>query len=126
MGQSLEELRPYLKLGEAARKSNAAFQLRERQAVGRKMSELVADPRWEQYGRHLDAIKESYIRRNGVATAKLTGNLLLGDEYLQVKMEQLRTEEAIKALNTALKIAKTLIEEGEKATEDLKSFDSKE
>ena len=98
-------------------------QLRGHVAVADKVSQLVSDPRWEVWGRHVEAIKDYYAKRQAVAAAKLLTETLSGDEYVKAKVAHASSLEAVKVLDYALNMAKTLIEQGEKALAELRQYD---
>jgi hypothetical protein len=123
MGTSLEELSPHLKRTAQAQRLQNVHQLRERQVVGQKISELLADPRWEIYGRHVEAVRDSYQRRLDAVGADLLTQFYSETEYMKKRCEYAQAKEAVKALDTALTIAKTLIEQGEAAAAEINKVD---
>lgn len=120
MSLSYEEVQAQRSVPNASANDQRIRQLRERQATGQKISELVADPRWEIFGREIESIRATYERRSEAAKVKLLNHLLLGDEYLQTKMEQAQADAAATALTLILGRAKVLIEQGEQAMNELK------
>ena len=124
--KSLEELSEFqnAKADMIERRSKIGTQLKERIAVAEKVSELIADPRFEVWGRHIEAMRDHHAKKSQAAKDKLTGGLLLGDEYLHVKMDQVAADAAMLALNNALKLAASLIKQGEEAMSDLKTLNS--
>ena len=123
MSQSLEELKPFLAKDAEDRKAARIFQLRAKIEAAQKVSELVADPRWELWGRHIEAMRDAHQVQASSARWRLCAKFLQGEEYLKVKIVQVEEDAAVKALNQALLVAKTLIEQGEKAAEELKTVD---
>ena len=96
-------------------------QIRAAQQVGKTLSELRADPRWEVYGRYLEA-----ERAKAEGLCRVAEQSLLNIEKPPSPQEEYRAKLAlaqnrgtIEAFNYALNIAKQLIEQGEKATEIL-------
>ena len=63
MPQSMEEMRSYLSQSGLEAKIATANRLRIESEVGRVISELQADPRWELFGRHIEALREPERRR---------------------------------------------------------------
>lgn len=125
-GKSLEEMSSFLLNDAENRKQARVHQLRAQQATAQKISELVADPRWEVYGRHVEAIRDLYTRKRDAASAKLLGKVLPRDEYVEAAVDMASHAAAVRALNEALTVAKTLIEHGEKAVEALKILDNQQ
>lgn len=124
MGQSLEELKPFLTQDTEDRKAARIFQLRAKMEAHQKVSELVADPRWEFWGRHIEAMRDAHQARATTASRRFIAEFLQGKEYVKVKMAQVEADSAVRALNQAILVAKTLIEQGEKAAEELKTIDN--
>ena len=125
-GKSLEEFQRHLHNLDPEIKQARIHQLKAQQATAQKISELVGDPRWETWGRHVEAIRDSYERQRNTAREKLTEKFLVGDDYLTTKMEQVKADAAFRAINECLRVAKVLIENGEKAVEALKIIDNQE
>ncbi len=96
------------------------FQLKQQQATGQKMSELAAHPLWEVYGRHVESVKAFNEASVKADEAKLLHEYLNAEDYAKLKISLAYKHGAIQSLTTALTIAKTLIEQGEKAAEELK------
>lgn len=119
-------MRPFLQQGDQEKRRARITQLKAQHGVGQKVSELLTDPRWELWGRHVEAVRESYQRKLDAATAKILSDSLSDEDFRRVKLERAKWAEAVTALTTALTIAKTLIENGEKAAGELKEIDSKE
>lgn len=126
MSQSLEELKPFLAQDAEERKAMRIFQLRAKMEAHQKISELIADPRWELWGRHIEAMRDVHQAKATTTSKRLIAEFLQGEEYMKVKMAQIEADAAVKALNQALLVAKTLIEQGEKAAEELKILDKVE
>ena len=95
--------------------------LQQRRAKGMKMSELVADPRWEEYGRELEAAKAQAEAHIAVCQNNLldTQNPLEPKEELKNKLALAHNRGALEALKMALSVAQDLITDGEKAAEEM-------
>lgn len=117
---SLEEVLRYQVKQQAKNDPLVQQHWRAQSALGQKMSELTADPRWEIYGRALEQAKEIHERRIEAADQTLLGEFLDTVNYGKVKVARAYAEGYAKALAFALTAAKELIEQGEKATEELK------
>ena len=121
MSLSFEEIQAQQRPQREQARADHVRQLRERQEVGQKMSELMADPRWEIWGRHLESMRDQAKDRLALIEIKLTSEVLSPDEYLRVKVSQAQARGMWQSYNNALLLAKTLIEQGEKAVEELKN-----
>ena len=119
MALSFEEITQQQRPQREALAQDRLRQLRERQGVAQKVSELVADPRWEVWGRHLEAMRDKAKDRLVSVELKLTGEVLSPDEYVSVKVSQSSARGEVRAYNNALALAKTLIEQGEQAMKEL-------
>jgi len=92
-------------------------QLQARQEKGFKMSQLIADPNWEFYGRYIEAEKAGAEARCKVAEQAILNlaNPLLPQDELKAKLILASNQGIVGAFNYALNIAEVLITEGEEA-----------
>jgi hypothetical protein len=95
-------------------------QLRIMQGVGQVVSRLKADDRWRVYGEHVEAVEQRYREMAERAAAKLlNGEFLDAKEYGVTKTEHVRASAWAEALKFAVDIAQVLVEQGDKAGEEL-------
>ena len=115
------ELNEFRARRDAEEKAKQIPQLRSREQLGLKMSQLTAHPDWEVYGRYLEAERaknETSAKAQERALLDMTNPLLPHDE-LKAKLWFAHNQGAVEAYNVALNIAKVLIEKGEKAKEQI-------
>lgn len=117
----LEDTADHRRARTEAMKVTTFDRFRQVQAQGIKMSELVADPRWEIYGRYIET-----ERANHEASAKGIESKLLDDlnplephEERKARLHLAHNRAAIEAYTLALSIAKTLIERGQAAEAEI-------
>ena len=127
MGYSFEEIQALQKPQRESARQAHIEQLQARASVGQKISELQADPRFEVWGRHVEAMKAIAQQRLDTVEHELTSNKLLRhDEYISYKIMQSSARGEVLAYNNALSVAKTLIEQGESALKELNTLTSEE
>ena len=111
------ELNDFRARREAKEKEKQVPQLRSREQLGLRMSQLTAHPDWEIYGRYLEAERakaEAYCKVVERALLNLANPLLPQDE-LKAKLNLANHQGVLEAFNYALNIAKVLITDGEEA-----------
>lgn len=94
--------------------------LKERVYTAQQMSELATDPRFERWGREVETQKRQAETRAKACEQQLLGSYLTPDQYNKVKCEHATWTGMVQAFDMALVVAKTMIEMGEKAAEELK------
>lgn len=117
----LEETREHRNQVALAGIGAAVYRARVQQAEGMKISQLVADPNWELYGRYIEREKERHE-----ASAKGLESLLLDTinppdekEGLKIRLRLAHNRACVEAYTLALTIAKTLIESGRDAEAEI-------
>ena len=89
-----------------------------------QMSALMADPKWEIYGLYVETERDknaASAKAQEKAFMDLTNPMLPQDE-LKAKLRYAHNQGALEAYNVALNIAKILIEQGEKAEEQIQAL----
>ena len=120
MAMQYEDFAPQLAKAREKHKEFEVLQHRQREQVGRVLSELQADPRWAMYGDHLAAIKERWAAQlKRAEDMLLSSSYLPPEKYAQLKMEQATAKATVDALTLALTLAKVLIEQGEESARAL-------
>ena len=79
------------------------------------VSELIADPRWEIYGRQIEMKRKTHGGELAALKTKLENAFLNPQDYGETKVKQAYNQGCCDGLDFALQIAKDLIEQGEKA-----------
>ena len=113
----LSELKPFREQRAADRAVERFSKLEAIRQVGNTLSELRADPRWEVYGRYIEqerAKNEASAKAQERALLDMVNPMPALDE-LKAKLRLAHNQGAMEAYKVALEIAKTLIEQGEKA-----------
>ena len=126
MGYSFEEIQALQKPQRESARQSHIEQLQARASVGQKISELQADPRWEVFGRHVNALRSTEFDRETSSQNRLINAILTSEDYLKVKIAQASSSAAVKAYDNVMNLAKTLIEQGESALKELNSLTSEE
>jgi hypothetical protein len=106
--------------------STRRLKLEQAQAQGEQMSVLTATPEWESYGRKLEAeISRAKAIKERIEKLFLDPSKVLSPaDYMEAKIHQGQAAAYLDALNFALNVAKTLIEQGEKAVAELNLLDA--
>jgi len=120
MGTSFEEMRGYLRADADKRKADHVTQLKTAQYVGEEISGLVSDPRWELYGRHINSLVKFHAAARDRYQAEIDKGIFDPQKYTETLCRKQEHAAAARAYETALTVAKTLIESGAKAAEELK------
>ena len=119
MAYTREELMPLLQEREQQQEAQRQFRLQSVKAAGENVSELQADPRWEKFFRPIEAQSENLKHGLVAIERKLTGDYLPSEEYANAKIAQARVQGQIAGFDYVIGLAKTLIEAGNKAKEEL-------
>lgn len=121
MGQSFEELAPFREAHKLKQQLKRVEQFRQQQATGETISRLTANPDWEVYGRYVERERKRHEESAKNQEAKLLDmvNPLPPHEELKVKMQLAHNRACVEMCDTILGFAKVLIEQGEKAAEQL-------
>ena len=101
-------------------------ELKRTQEEAEIMSSLTADPRWERYGRKLEAELKRATQLKDRLEAILLTKVLKPEEYIEAKVHQAANKGAVEALRFALTVAQTLIEKGEMAVAELNLMENGE
>lgn len=126
MGNQLEDIQPHLEKKRQEERLKTVEQIRHQVRVAAVMSELQADPRWELWGNHVEAVKAEYKRQEGGYTQALAGNEFLEPKrYGQLKLSQAEARGVVKGIEIAMNMAKVLIERGEAAIKELELGENK-
>ena len=119
-----DELNEYRARREAEANAKRLPQLQAVKERASQMSALMADPRWEVYGRHIEAERaknEASAKAQERALMDMTDPLSPQDE-LKAKLRLAHNRGATEAYGVALNIAKILIEQGDKAEEQIRAL----
>jgi len=119
MAYSKDELKDIIGARLQDRNKERVRYLREVQALGEVVSELQADPRWERFGRPIESALRQAEQMVTEMEHKLAGVYLPPDEYAKTKMFQAKYQGRAEAFREVLNAAKTLIEAGNQAKEEL-------
>jgi hypothetical protein len=95
-------------------------QLKEKIHSGQEMAELTSDPRFMRWSLEVQKMRDHALVQTKQREEQLLASLLPQDEYVRVKLEQAAFRATAQAYEMALHVAKRIIEEGEKAAEELK------
>ena len=121
------EIKDFQQRRAAAATEKLIPQLKSIRETGFKISQLIADPKWEFYGRYIEAEKakaEARCRAAEQALLNLANPLLPHDE-LKVKLVLASNQGIVGGFNYALKIAQALITEGEEAAKAVEGLENK-
>src|SRR3990167_5497559 len=127
MAKLFEEMGEFLSRGEETEYNRRSiFQRQQRAEVGKVMSELIADPRWELYVRHI----EENRRRAEALVNRFTAEMLNGpcvshETYAQQKVELAGAKAQVEAFTIAIDLVQTLIGSGNEATRDLSEVEQR-
>lgn len=120
MSQTFEEMTPFLRKQQAAISANRKTQLQARAAVGQSMAELIADPRWAVYVRHLEELRDREQNNVDVFRHALTdGKVVSQEDYAQQKVALAGAKRYVQAMDTAIKMVSDLISRGDEAAKEL-------
>ena len=120
MSLTLEDLAPRIKQIREKKQQEKADQFRSQVTVAEKLRELQADPRWDTYVYHIDALRQNYERAQKGHEQALAGNEFMGPErYGKAKVDLAEAKGAARALALAIEMVTTLIKRGDAALEEL-------
>jgi hypothetical protein len=71
MAQSLEEMNAFFAQQKAGASEARKQQLGQQAQVGKVISELLADPKWEMYARHVESLREAAAMRADAAQKRV-------------------------------------------------------
>jgi hypothetical protein len=111
MSQSLEEMQDYLRANAMEARSAQAEQQKSREYVGKVMGELLAEPRWELYARHVKALRDTWFDKNQRSVSELTNSLLEPNAYIQCKVSQAQAAASVLAYDTVLQLITDLVKQ---------------
>src|SRR3990167_6574149 len=85
----------------------AMYRFRQMQAEGMKISQLIADPNWELYGRYIEREKERHEESAKAQEAALLSleNPLGGTDELRIRLRLAHNRACVEAYTLALSIA---------------------
>ena len=118
MAYTREELIPFIQERDS-KEAQRQFRLQSVKAAGENVSELQADPRWEKFFRPIEAQSENLKHNLANVERKLSGAYLPPEEYTKTKIAQAGIQGQISSFDYVINLAKTLIEAGNKAKEEL-------
>jgi hypothetical protein len=95
-------------------------ELKEKIHSGQEMAELTSDPRFMRWSLEVQKMRDHALAQTKQREERLLASLLSQDDYISVKLEQAAFRATAQAYEMALHVAKRIIEEGEKAAEELK------
>ncbi len=105
---------------EAEQKTKLHDQRVLQQGVGVMMTELLAEPHWQLYAEHLEALAQNAEKQCVSKRAKLTDGEFLSDQaYGQLRMEIAECAAFARAYRRALDVVKQIVETGKIAEEEL-------
>ncbi len=119
MSYSFTEIAKHNKTAIVITKADQERALKEKIHSGQEMAELVSDPRFMRWGLEVQRLRDHALAQTKQREATLLAALLPRDEYITVKLEQAAFRATAQAYDIALHVAKRIIEEGEKAAEEL-------
>ncbi len=99
----------------------AAFtrSLKEQVHSGQEMTALISDPRFMRWSIEVQKMRDHALAQTRQREERLLAALMPQDEYIAVKLEQAAFRATAQAYENALHVAKRIVEEGEKAAEEL-------
>ncbi len=120
MGVEYRDVKPRLEIIHKQREAERRQQARIAQGVGQTMAELLADPRWQLYCNHIQAVLETDRKRLNALRDKLSGLAFLNEvENGQARVDAAYAKGHGDGLEWAMGLAKQLVERGEAAKETL-------
>jgi hypothetical protein len=127
MALSFEELRQMQKFNQDAdMRELRIHRLKQNQAEALKVSNLIQDPNWEIFCRYAEHLQREYEARAERQKEILFGGYLPPEKYNHVFIELSREQAFANGIKVTLTIAKTIVEQGEKAAAELKLVDNKD
>lgn len=112
MGMSFEEMN----LWRGSRIPPTALQQEQakaRQHVATVMSELLIDPKWELYARHINTLYEQAQAHHQRLNQILLDKVLKIEDYTQTKVDQQHWASTAQAYKTCLDLINKLIKDGQ-------------
>lgn len=120
MALDIEDYAPQLKAKAAERQKERTFQLGSQERKGQQMRELVVDERWESYTNDIESLVNLANRSIEAAKMVLEGpKFLTAEQYGQARLDLERFKARKEAYSFVVKLIQALINQGEKAAEEL-------
>lgn len=94
-------------------------QLLSQREVGRVVSELLADPKWEIFVRHVQELADRSLALAGREKTRLVNDILKPEEYLECKVKLALYSGESSAFQRVIELAKTLVLRGEEAAKEV-------
>jgi hypothetical protein len=118
MAQSLEEMQPFLREHQERANGVRKEQLQHQAHVGKVVSELLSDPKWEMYARHLQVRKEKAEQQLEGATMRVM-NAVDQVSLLNARVAHSRALESVRVYTECLTMVSDLVKTGQLAAEQL-------
>ena len=116
----LEDYAPRLQARAAEQKEEKIFQLQSQHRVGLQMRELMLDERWASYVKHIESLVNAANHNFELGKTLLDGpKFLTPEQYGQQKLDIERHRAKKDAYCFVLNLAQMLVNQGEKAAEEL-------
>jgi hypothetical protein len=112
MGRSLEEMQHWIAESQHQITTKQVAQQQARAHVATVMTELLIDPKWELYARHINTLYEQAKAQHEHLDAILLDKVLKLEDYTQTKVDQQRWAATARAFKTSLDLIHKLIEDG--------------
>ena|SRR5687768_5202145 len=118
MAQSLEEMNLFFAQQAAGFKEIRKQQLGEQVHVGKVISELLIDPKWEMYARHVETLREVASQR-AEAAQKRVMNACTQEELITGRVAYAKAQSEATAYRVCLTLVENLVKTGQLALEQI-------
>ena len=120
MTYQIEDLADTLKAEKEQRQSEQVEQLRQQVGVGTAISPITGDSKWAIYLNHMNSLIESAERQvRGYEQSLSNGDFLGGQAYGQAKVKLSDSRGFLKGLKQSTDLLTILINQGEKAAQEI-------
>ena len=127
MTYQIEDIAPQLKAEKEQRQSSLVEQYRQQVGVGIAVGEIPGDSKWAVYLNHMNSLIELAERQvRGFEQSLSNGDFLGGTAYGQAKVKLADSRGFMKGLKQSTDLLTTLINQGEKAAQDIYQLTKKE
>jgi hypothetical protein len=118
MAYSLEEMGDFIARQQDERSAGRREQMQHQAHVGKVVSELLTDPKWEMYARHVTVLKEKADAQLATASTRVMAAV---DQVslLNARVAHARASEAVRVYTECLNMVSDLVKTGQLAGEKL-------